>query len=119
MIKWDPFVTQWYVVTGMKGTKVAAFNEISASVLAVTGLISISSDTGDAVNTTYLVGQGVPSSLYTNSILLTTQAQKDWLKNQIGQYGVQTLLWRGSVNGYNLSALNAAMQNQGPSITIF
>jgi hypothetical protein len=33
VIKWDPFVTQWYVVNGIKGVKVGAYNEISAAVV--------------------------------------------------------------------------------------
>jgi hypothetical protein len=59
IIKWDPFLTQWYIVPGQKGVKIAAYNEVSAAVLTASGLIYVSSDTGDSTPATYLV-KGAP-----------------------------------------------------------
>ena len=47
LIKWDPFLRQWYNVAGVKGIKVGAFNEVSAAVLDKQGRIFVSSDTGN------------------------------------------------------------------------
>ena len=47
ILKWDPYLQQWYVVPGKAGVKISAFNEISAAVLTSDGLIYVSSDTGD------------------------------------------------------------------------
>lgn len=41
IIKWDPFRKVWYTVPGIKGAKLAAFNEISVAVLTSDGKIVI------------------------------------------------------------------------------
>lgn len=72
IIKWDPFLTQWYLVKGRTGIKIAAYNEISAAVLTVDGLIYVSSDTGDSTPPTYLARNQNQSSLFTNSTIVVT-----------------------------------------------
>jgi hypothetical protein len=88
IIKWDPFLTQWYLVPGRTGIRIGAYNEVSAAVLTSQGLIYVSSDTGDTYPAVYLIKNQNQLSLYTNSTLLTNNAQKEWLRTQLPQYGV-------------------------------
>lgn len=61
ILKLDPFVTQWYVVPNQTGVRIAAYNEVSAAIVTASGLIYLSSDTGDSTNATYIIS-GIPQS---------------------------------------------------------
>jgi hypothetical protein len=52
IVKWNPFLSQWYYVQGKSGVKISVFNEISAAVLTGDGLIYVSSNTRDGFNNT-------------------------------------------------------------------
>ena len=68
VIKWDPFVGQWYVVQGAKGVKISGFNEVSAAVLDAQGRIFVSSDTGKQTTVQYYPRPDVtPTSVATPS----------------------------------------------------
>ena len=118
IIKWDPFLTQWYLVKGKTGVKIAAYNEISAAVLTANGLIYVSSDTGDSQPATYIARSQNQLSLYTNSTILVTQAQREWLKSQLPQYGVSALLYRATIHGWSSSTYHNLVDNQGPTLSL-
>ena len=102
IIKWDPFLSQWYVVPGKSGVKISAFNEISAAVLTAEGLIFVSSDTGDKALPAYINRTGsVGQSMFTGSSILNTESQQ-WIRSHLQYgYGNAVLAWKGSTNGLN------------------
>lgn len=72
VIKWDPFLAQWYTVPGKSGVKIAAFNEISAALLTADGLIFVSSDTGDKTLPVYTNKTGAtPIPMFSDSLILS------------------------------------------------
>lgn len=111
IMKWDPYLTQWYFVPGRTGVKIAAYNEISAAVLTASGLIYLSSDTGDNYLPVYQQRGNVQLSLYSNSSLITSTAGKIWLQAQLPNYGQSALIWAARTQGWSSSNINAAIKN--------
>ena len=122
IIKWDPFLNQWYKVPGRAGVQIAAFNEISAAVLTAQGKIYVSSDTGDSSVPVYLPRNSSASSavatLFTDSVVASS-AGSIWLRTQIpSNFTKSTLLWRCSRDGWSSANWHTAVDNKGSTVTI-
>jgi ABC-type Fe2+-enterobactin transport system substrate-binding protein len=86
IIKWDPFLQQWYVVQGKTGVQISAFNEISAAVLTAQGLIYVSSNNRDSTPASYNNKTATYTNFFNDSIILTNE-NAQWLRNQLLSYG--------------------------------
>ena len=144
VIKWDPFVGQWYVVQGAKGVKISAFNEVSAAVLDAQGRIYVSSDTGTQTTVQYYPRPDVnPTSVSTPSptpiatpsptttstpldaraLMLDSTILNDksrlWVKSLFSSsYNTATLCWRATSHGFKTSDFHRMCDKKGPTISI-
>jgi len=118
IIKWDPFLNQWYLVRGRTGVKISAYNEISAAVLSADGLIWISSDTGDKYLPQYSQRNISYTSFLNNSVILD-QEGANWLKNNLLMYNTANLVYRATRDGFLASVAYNSYVNKGPILHVY
>jgi len=92
--KWNHFTKTWYVVPGMTGTAIAAYNEISAAVIS-NNLIYVSSSMQRAKPTTITPPDSTLNNtlLFQESLFLNTTA-RTWLASQFPTFKTSRLIYR-------------------------
>ncbi|CDW81728.1 UNKNOWN [Stylonychia lemnae] len=117
LIKWDPFTLQWYDVVDSFGVKIAAYNEISISVLDSFGRIRFSSAKDRYQNVKYYE-QKVNTQLFNGSQILK-DGNLAYVQSLLqDKYSISTLCYRASQNGFTAQQFHTACDFKGPTITI-
>ncbi|CDW73285.1 UNKNOWN [Stylonychia lemnae] len=117
LIKWDPFTLQWYDVKDTWGIKIAAYNEISISILDSYGRIRFSSEKKRYTDVKYYQASG-DTQLFRNSTLLKDGGLGFVQSLLAKQYSMSILCYRASVNGWSTQNFHSACDFKGPTLSI-
>ncbi|CDW72676.1 UNKNOWN [Stylonychia lemnae] len=117
LIRWDPNALQWYSIKSIYGIKIAAYNEVSISVLDCFGRIMFSSDKSKNNQFDYIKQQLSPQLLADSKIL--NQTNLPFVQSLIDkEYSISTLCYRGTENGFTSQNFHQKCDYKGPTLTI-
>ncbi|CDW83583.1 UNKNOWN [Stylonychia lemnae] len=117
LIKWDPFTLQWYDVMDTSGIKIAAYNEISISILDSSGRIRFSSEKDRYSDIDYYQRKST-TNLFNDSKILN-ETSLDFVQSLlVKQYSMSILCYRASRDGFASQNFHSGCDYKGPTLTI-
>ncbi|CDW86474.1 UNKNOWN [Stylonychia lemnae] len=117
LIKWEPVRGKWYDVNNSFGVKIAAFNEISISIVDSKGRIRNTIDKNRYENVRFTENGFRPQLLADSMILNSTNIQ--YVQGLINKmHSISKICYRATVDGFSASSFHQGCDYQGPTITI-
>ncbi|CDW84413.1 UNKNOWN [Stylonychia lemnae] len=118
LIKWEPVRGKWYEVTNSFGVKIAAYNEISISIVDSFGRIKYSTDKNRYENVRFSE-DGQRPGLFADSLILNS-TNIGYVQGLIKEsHYVSKICYRAAaVDGFNAEKFHEGCDYQGPTLTI-
>ncbi|CDW85151.1 UNKNOWN [Stylonychia lemnae] len=117
LINWDPISKKWLEINNTFGVKIAAFNEISISILNSLGQIRISTDKNRYNNVEFYENLLRPQ-LFEDSVILNS-TNLGFVQDLVSKKNVfSKLCYRATINGFQAEKFHKGCDYQGASLTI-